>query len=106
VQRVFEEISFVKGTRFSQDQMSLIRETLRHEFERNSQDNRYLLDEVSRRYEDGDGATVGAVDHMPDQIAQLTGTMIQEAAATYLNTGNYVKVTLMPERQPQGASPR
>jgi predicted Zn-dependent peptidase len=34
---------------------------------------------------------------MPDRIAALTGAAIQRAAQTYLNTGNYVKVTRMPE---------
>jgi predicted Zn-dependent peptidase len=34
---------------------------------------------------------------MPDRIAALTGSMIQQAAQEYLNTQNYVKVTLMPE---------
>ena len=33
---------------------------------------------------------------MPDQIGALTGPAIQQAAQTYLNTSNYVKVTLMP----------
>jgi len=97
VQRVFDEIAFVRGTRFSSDQMALIRETLLREFERNSQDNGYFLNQISRRYEDGDAANVAAVDHMPDRIAALTGSMIQQAAQQYLNSGNYVKVTLMPE---------
>ena len=67
------------------------------EFERNSQDNGYLLDQISRRYEDGDAADVAAVDNLPDQIAALTADAIQQAAQTYLDTANYVQVTLMPE---------
>ena len=97
VQRVFEEIAFVKATPLSPDQMALIRDGLLREFERNSQDNGYLLNQISRRYEDGDAADVAAVDNVPDRIAALTGDAIQQAAQTYLNTGNYVKVTLMPE---------
>jgi zinc protease len=96
-QRVFEEIRFVRATRLSPDQMTRIREGLLREFETNSQDNGYLLNQISRRYEDGDATNVAAVANLPDQIAALTGDAIQQAAQTYLNTGNYVKVTLMPE---------
>jgi predicted Zn-dependent peptidase len=42
---------------------------------------------------------VAAVGNLPDRIAALTGDAIQQAARTYLNTGNYVKVTLMPEKR-------
>ena len=33
---------------------------------------------------------------VPDRIGALTGEQVTQAARTYLNTGNYVKVTLMP----------
>jgi predicted Zn-dependent peptidase len=74
----------------------LIREVLLREFERNSQDNGYLLNQISRRYEDGDAADVAEVDNLPARIAALTGNAIEQAAQTYLDTANYVKVTLMP----------
>ena len=83
--------------RSSPGQVSLIREALLREFERNSQDNGYLLNQISRRYEDGDAADLAAVVNLRDQIAALTGDAIQQAAQTYLDTANYVKVTLMPE---------
>jgi zinc protease len=97
VKRVFEEIALVKATPLSPDQVAVIREVLLREFQRNSQDNGYLLNRISRRYEDNDAANVAAVDHLPDQIAALTGDAIQQAAQTYLDTGHYVKVALMPE---------
>ena len=102
VQRVFEEIEFVKTTRLSPDQMTLLRGALLREFETNSQDNGFLLDEIARHYEDGDAATGAAVVSVPEQIAALTATAIQRATRTYLDTDNYVRVTLMPEsRQPR-----
>ncbi|MBZ5557123.1 MAG: insulinase family protein [Acidobacteriia bacterium] len=97
VQRVFEEIAFVRAAPLSSDQMARIREALTREFERDSQDNRYLLSQISRRYEDGDAADIAAVVNLPQQIAALTADAIQQAAQTYLNTANHVKVTLMPE---------
>jgi zinc protease len=97
VQRVFGEIAFVKATPLSPDQVALIREALLREFETNSQDNGYLLNQISRRYEDGDAADIAAVDNLPERIAALTADAIQQAAQTQLNTSSYVKVTLMPE---------
>jgi zinc protease len=97
VQRVFQEIEFVKKTRLQPGQMALIRETLLREFESNSQENGYFLNEISRRYEEGDAADVAAVVRFPDQVRALPASAIEQAARTYLDTGNYVKVTLMPE---------
>jgi zinc protease len=93
VQRVFEEIEALKTSYIPRDQTARIREALLREYEQNSQDNGYFLNELARRYADGDVAGAG---NLPDQIAALTGAAIQQAAQTYLNTSNYVKVTLMP----------
>jgi zinc protease len=97
VRRVFDEIEALKNTPFSPRQVGLIRDALLRDFEVNSQDNGYLLNQISQRYENGDAATVAAAVHLPDQIASLTGEAIQQAAQTYLSTRNYVQVTLMPE---------
>jgi zinc protease len=96
VQRVFQEIAFVKSVRLQEGQMALIRETLLREFEANSQDNRYFLNQIARRYEDGEGASVAAVRHFRDRVAALTSDAIHAAGETYLNTSNYVEVVLTP----------
>ena len=101
VQRVFEEIAFVKNTSLSRDQVVFIHELLLREFETESQDNGYLLNQIARRYEDGAAADVAAIGNLPERIAALTGDAIQQAARTYLDTGNYVKVTLVPEKTSQ-----
>jgi zinc protease len=97
VQRVFDEIDYVKNLSFSGGQVARIRDALQREFERNSQDNAYFLREIARRYEDGEADQVATAINLPDLIARLTGDAIHQAAQTYLNTSNYVKVTLMPE---------
>jgi zinc protease len=97
VQRVFDEIEFVKETSFTPGQLVLIREALVRDYERNSQDNGYLLNQISQRYEDGDAENVAAVFNLRDRIGALTGEAIQEAAQTYLNAAKHIKVTLMPE---------
>ncbi len=93
VQRVFEEIEALKASYISRDQLGRIRQGLLREYELDSQDNGYFLNEIARRYADGDAAGGSS---LPDQIAALTGPAIQQAAQTYLNTKSYVKVTLMP----------
>jgi zinc protease len=97
VQRVFEEIDFMKTTLLSPDQVGRVRDVLVREFERSSQDNGYLLNQIARKYEDGDPANVDAVVQQPALIRNLSGYAIQLAAVRYLDTRNYVKVTLMPE---------
>jgi zinc protease len=97
VQRVFDEVAFIKQTPLTPNQVSRLKDSLMRDFERNSQDNRYMLNEIARRYEDGDAVNVGAVENVPERIAALTGDAIQQAAQTYLNSSRYVKVVLMPE---------
>ncbi|PWT86737.1 MAG: hypothetical protein C5B57_00520 [Blastocatellia bacterium] len=97
VQRVFQEIDFVRTTRLVRPQLSLIREALLREFDRNSQDNGYLLNQIARRYADGNPVDIAGVVNQPAQITALTIEAIEQAALTYLDTRNYVKVTLMPE---------
>jgi zinc protease len=97
VDRVFDEIRFVRDTTFSRDQMSRIRAALQREFEQNAQNNGYLLNQISARYENGDGSDVAAVVDLPARIAELTAEEVHQAALTYLDLSNYVKVTLMPE---------
>jgi zinc protease len=96
VQRVFKEIAFVRTTPLSQRQVASIRDTLLREFETNSQDNGYLLNQIARRYQDGDAADVATVVNLSQQIVALSGEALQRAAQTYLNADNYVQVTLMP----------
>ena len=97
VKRVLEEVEFVKNTRLSPDQMASLRAALVREFEANSQDNGYRIDQVSRRYEDGGLVNAAAIAAEPERIAALTAEAIQRAAQMYLDTTNYVTVTQMPE---------
>jgi zinc protease len=98
VQRVFEEIASMKTTLLSRDQMSRVQDALLRDLERNSQENGYLLNQIARRYEDGEGDRPALTQAVPE-IAALSGYAIQLAAMNYLDTANYVKVVLMPEGQ-------
>jgi zinc protease len=100
VQRVQQEIAYVRDLRFAPGQMAAIRSSLTRDFERDSQDNGYLLNQIARHYEDGEGETAAAIEDLPARIAALTSATVERAVQTYLGTANYVKVTLMPERTP------
>ena len=99
VQRVWEEVGFVRDIRLSQQQLARIRETLLREYERDSQDNGYVLNAIARDYEEDGGKDLADIDHMPDQIATLTSAEIHDAAQMYLNPGNSVTVVQNPERR-------
>ncbi len=94
VRRVFQEIEFVRDNELSTEQVTRIRDVLRRELDENSQDNGYLLDRIARRYEEGAGVASATAE--ADQIAALSAAALHRAAAAYLNTERYVKVTLMP----------
>jgi zinc protease len=98
VQRVFDEISFIRRTPLTLNQMERVRAALRRDYDENSQSNGYLLNQIVRRYEDSNPEGVASVFNVPEQIAALSGAAIQQAAQMYLNTDNYVRVTLMPEK--------
>jgi zinc protease len=97
VQRVFQEIDFVRKTLLNADQVGRVRDVLLRENDRSLQENGFYLNQIARRYEDGNAANLGEIVQQPAQIGALTGYAIQLAATTYLDTANYVKVTLMPE---------
>jgi zinc protease len=99
VQRVWDEIRFVRDTTLSPDQVNRIRAGLLRQFEQDSQNNGYLLNQIARHYEDGDPQDASIIVDLPQRIARLTGDQIQRAAKAYLDTANYVSVILMPEGQ-------
>ena len=98
VQRVFQEVEGMKNGQLTSGQMMLVREALQRQFESNVEDNGYWLDQITQRYGNNDAAGVEAISTLPNRIKALTAADIQQAAQTYLNTNNYVKVTLVPEK--------
>jgi zinc protease len=97
VQRVFQEIEFVRSINFQNGQVSRIREALQHDNDMSSLENGFVLGQVSRRYENGEIDDLAAISNYGERLGDLTGPLIHQAAMNYLNTSNYVKVVLMPE---------
>jgi predicted Zn-dependent peptidase len=73
------------------------KEALLREFETSSKLNNYLLGQIALRYQVGEDPA--GLWNIPEYYKKIDGAMIQQAAKTYLNTNNYVKVTLVPEKK-------
>jgi len=99
VQRVFQEVAAARNTALTRDQMARVRDILLRELDQRSQENGYLLNELARLHEDGDAANLATVTQEPAAIAALSAEAVQRSAMRYLDTANYVQVTLMPEKK-------
>ncbi len=97
VTRVFEEIELTKFMLLNDRQVDVIRQAFLQEFETNSKQNAYLANQIAFKQQNGED--IAAVWAAPDEYRALTGAMIQQAAREYLNTNNYVKVTLTPAKK-------
>jgi zinc protease len=97
MKRVFEEIELLRIKGPTDKQLADEKEALLREFETNSKLNNYLLTQIGVRYQTGEDPAV--IWTIPEYYKKIDGAMIQQAAKTYLNTNNYVKVTLLPEKK-------
>ena len=93
-ERVFQEIDRLKMNGPSAKDVSDEREALLREFETRIKENNYLLGQLSLRYQYGEDPV--ALWNITDYYKKIDAPMIQQAAKTYLNTNNRVKVTLVP----------
>jgi zinc protease len=97
VKRVFQEIEKLKTEGATEKQLTDEREALIREFETNSKQNNYLLNQISLRYYHGEAPA--GVWKVPDLYRKLDAASIQQAAKLYLNMDRYVKVSLYPEKK-------
>jgi zinc protease len=98
VRRAFLEISRLRMDSLSDAYVNDVREALMREYETDSKENRYLVEEISRRYQDGED--VRGILQTPALHKRVSPSTIQDAARTYLDTRNYIRVTLVPEKRP------
>ncbi|HJS24660.1 MAG TPA: insulinase family protein [Pyrinomonadaceae bacterium] len=97
IKRVFEEIEKFKKDGPTEKQLNDEKEALIREFETSSKQNGYLLTQIQARYYNGeDPAGVWLV---PEFYKKLDAATVQEAAKLYLDTKNFIKVTLFPEKK-------
>jgi zinc protease len=97
VQRVFEEIEKLKANGPTAKEINDQKEAALREFETSSKQNGFLLGQIIGKYQNGED--VAGIWDAPQLYAKIDAAAVQAAAKTYLNTGNYVKVTLLPEKK-------
>ncbi|MCU1268473.1 MAG: ptrA 2 [Acidobacteria bacterium] len=97
IKRVFEEIEKFKTSGPTEKQLTDEKEALVREFETSINLNNYLLSQLTYRYQFGEDPA--GIWTIPERYKKLDAATIQEAAKTYLNPKNYVKVTLFPEKK-------
>jgi len=95
VKSVFKEIDLLKTKGPSDKQVADVKETLLRDLETNSKQNGFLLLNIYSRYQQSED--LATLFGLADYYNKLTAATIQEAARTYLDTNNYVRVTLFPE---------
>ena len=94
VATLFQMIDQFKMTGPTTGQVGDVRAALNRDLETNSRDNRYLLNQLTFKYEYNE--EIGEVFNMREFYDQLSAPAIHDAARAYLNTNRYVKVTLVP----------
>jgi zinc protease len=95
IKGVFREIELLKTKGPTDKQVADVKELLLRDLETNSKQNGFLLLNLYSRYQQSED--VGTLFALADFYNKITAATIQEAARTYLDTNNYVKVTLFPE---------
>jgi zinc protease len=97
VRRLFLEIARMRMDELSESYLRGVREALAREFETDSHENRWAVARITDAYENGDDVREALRE--PAVNRTLTPALIQEAARRYLDTRNYVRVTLVPEKK-------
>lgn len=97
VGRVLKEIEDFKASGPTDKQLADERQALLRDFEANTKQNAFLMTQISLKYQYGeDPATLLDI---PKYYEKLDAAAIQQAAKTYLNSSNRIRVTLMPEKK-------
>ena len=94
--RVFDDIAALQQSGPSRGQVADVVQSLKRDYETNSQKNAWLLGEIAQAYQASlDPAEVFA---LPDLYNQISPESVQAAATTYFDAAHYVKATLVPEK--------
>ena len=97
IKRVFEEIEKFKTNGPTEKQLNDEKEALLREFETDSKQNGYLLNQLMNKYQNGENPA--GLWNIPEYFKKLDAAAIQQAAKKYLSTNSYVKVTMFPEKK-------
>jgi zinc protease len=97
VKRIFAEIEKLKNSGPNEKEIIDEREAMLREFETSSKQNNFLLGQIASKYQVGED--VAGIWEAPELYKKLEAAPVQQAAKTYLNINNFVRVTLVPEKK-------
>jgi len=98
VKSVFKVIDALRADGPTEKEVNDAREAFLRDYETNTKQNSYVMSQIYLRYQTGED--VNEFFRLPEYYGKLDGATIKEAARTYLNPGNYVRVVLLPETPP------
>jgi zinc protease len=99
MKRVFTEIEAFKKDGPTEKQVADAKEGFLRDLETNLKSNGYLLTQIYLKYQMGEENELPVLWDLASWYNKLSAAGIRDAARTYLDTGRYVKVTLMPEKK-------
>lgn len=94
---IFQEIETFKREGATVDELRDAKQAMYRDYETGIKQNRWLLTQLYYRYLEGEDLE-SLFDYLKS-LENLTAEVIHEAAKAYLNTENYVQVTLFPEKE-------
>jgi zinc protease len=93
---IFKEIGALQANGPTDKQVNEVLQGFLRDYETNTKQNSYLLGQIAVRYQEGED--LRDFFNFPEVYKKTVAAgLIQEAAKTYLNEANYVRVTLLPE---------
>jgi len=101
VKSVFRVIDGLRADGPTEKEVNDTREAFLRDYETNTKQNTYVMNQIYLRYQTGED--VNEFFRLPEYYRKLDAAAIKEAAGTYLNPGNYVRVALFPETPPAAA---
>ena len=101
VKALFREIEALKTDGPTGEDVDDAREALMRSHETDLAQNGRLVGAITEAYENGED--VSTFFGVPTEYAKLTVASVREAARRYLDTENYVRVTLLPEEDKSGS---
>ncbi len=92
---VFAEIEKLKESGPTEQEVANVKAQMRRSYETNSRENGYWLSRLVSVYQNG--GDPNEIDDYLESVDALTAELVHEAANTYIDFDNLVRVTLMPE---------
>jgi zinc protease len=92
--RVLDDIAAFRKSGPTATQVQDVKAGMARDFESNSRQNAFIAGQIAQRYQNGE--PVESVWQMPELISALTAQQVHDAARKYLDTNNYIRVTLKP----------